>query len=161
MEYGKRLEEERNWAPIWRQIFEEEQNAGTFDSWDLDEDSITCESLVVAYSWWILFVVRWQLSARYYETEPRPKAVAVLNAQSEEGLLHICCIPSAHFTASHLTSASSLRNSYGSTKSSRSSSQPLLMREKQHMVLPRRTVFQPGVNPPSLRIAKSPVRMTR
>ncbi|CDI82519.1 hypothetical protein, conserved [Eimeria praecox] len=36
MELAHRLEEERHWAPIWREILEEEQNAGTFDSWDLD-----------------------------------------------------------------------------------------------------------------------------
>lgn len=40
MELANRLEEERHWAPIWRQIVEEEQNAGTFDSWGLDDDQI-------------------------------------------------------------------------------------------------------------------------
>ncbi|CDJ49027.1 hypothetical protein, conserved [Eimeria brunetti] len=41
MELAHRLEEERNWAPLWREILEEEQNAGTFDSWDLDDEQIT------------------------------------------------------------------------------------------------------------------------
>ncbi|CDJ29124.1 Cast multi-domain protein, related [Eimeria mitis] len=40
MELAHRLEEERHWAPIWREILEEEQNAGTFDSWDLDDEQI-------------------------------------------------------------------------------------------------------------------------
>lgn len=43
MELAIRLEQERQWAPIWGKILEEEQHAGTFDSWDLDEDQITCE----------------------------------------------------------------------------------------------------------------------
>ncbi|CDI80610.1 hypothetical protein, conserved [Eimeria acervulina] len=41
MELAHRLEEERHWAPIWREILEEEQNAGTFDSWDLDDQQIS------------------------------------------------------------------------------------------------------------------------
>ncbi|OEH77176.1 cast multi-domain related protein [Cyclospora cayetanensis] len=41
MELAHRLEEQRNWAPIWREIFEEEQNAGTFDSWEHDDEQIT------------------------------------------------------------------------------------------------------------------------
>ncbi|CDJ55942.1 hypothetical protein, conserved [Eimeria maxima] len=40
MELARRLEEERHWAPIWREILEEEQNAGTFDSWDLEDEQI-------------------------------------------------------------------------------------------------------------------------
>lgn len=45
MELARRLEEERHWAPIWREILEEEQNAGTFDSWDLEDEQINCKCL--------------------------------------------------------------------------------------------------------------------
>lgn len=45
MEFAHRLEEEKHWAPIWREIVEEEQNAGTFDAWDLDDEQVTCAFL--------------------------------------------------------------------------------------------------------------------
>lgn len=41
MAFTKKLEEEHHWAPIWRQIFEEEQTAGTFDSCEPDEEHVT------------------------------------------------------------------------------------------------------------------------
>ncbi|KAL8273754.1 hypothetical protein Esti_002354 [Eimeria stiedai] len=37
---ARKLEEEHHWMPIWRQVIEEEQQAGTFDTWDLEDAQI-------------------------------------------------------------------------------------------------------------------------